>query len=355
MSNYDDNNEEFSPSEQARDAARAELQELANHIHDWWKAQRPPMTHRKLEQRFPGISSSRTLERIKDGNVADSSLKLLADYRGVWDNIQNSQLGGADDPIYPELQPAFEVGEAVHEMLKARHSRERVVIIEGDTGRGKTRSLEILLGQMSTAVLITGDSSWSGSLTGVLRDMARAFGLDRRKERDGGESGDVDIATMPKKRLFDLLVKGINDRSRLGNGVVLLIDEGHRLPQDMAAGLNFLIDLINKCDRLYIVLAAQDTCWSRLKGKSWQEAKQLFFNRTRSRVRLGAPDAHDCWAFLRLRCGLDTKVPTWPKDVGNEIVTCAQTMGGYSFLRRLARHYSGDWGAAKKLARKEAL
>jgi hypothetical protein len=302
------------------DASLSELQELAGKIYDWWDTQSPKISHRKMESRFPDISSTRTLERLKEGEFTKNSVSLLSGYRQTWEMIQNQTTGNVEDPIYENLLPASSVALAVKNMLEAKHSRERVLIVEGDTGRGKTRSLELLNGQMPSAVMVTGDSSWSSSITGVMLDIAKAFG--------------VELDRPSRKRLFDELVKAINDKGRLGNGVVLLVDEGHRLPND-GSGLNLLIDLINKCDRLYLVLAAQNTCWSDLRRKAAQESKQLFYNRAREKVCLTAPDKNESLKFLRQRLG-DKSLAFSDADT-KCLVDAASANGGYAFLRRVAR------------------
>lgn len=308
---------------------RDELVNLAANIGAWQERTSPRLSDESMVRRFPGLGSTKTYRKLRRGDLESLRIEThLPKYRGVWHQLQEAIAAGEREAIYPDLTPALEVGFAVAGLIPQR-GNERLVLVEGATGSGKTRSLDCVAERYAGQVArMEATEAWA-SPTVMLGDMLVALGVYRDTEED--------LKRMPASKGARL--HQVTTELR-GGRRVLLIDEGHHLT---APGLNLLKSILNKTDSV-IVLACIDTLWGKLAAKSWQEAKQLVFNRLFERVRLQAPSREDVLVFLRRRCpvldGAEGK--DWTR-AADRIAGHAGRSGNFAFLRRLAaRVNEGD-------------
>lgn len=299
--------------------ATEELVQLASNIRAYQERTSPRLSDEAMVKRFPGLGSTKTYRRIHKGDTSSLDLdKQLTFYRGVWRQIEETTGADGREEIYPDLTPAFEVQMAAAGLLGQR-GNERIVIVEGPTGAGKSKSLDLLASTYpGQSVRLEATEAWS-SANVMLGDVLIGLGCykdteDDRKRMPAGVGG----------RLREVIAE-LNKARRM-----LLIDEGHHM---VAAGLNLLKSITNQTESL-IVLACIDTLWGKLAAKSWREASQLIFNRLYERVRLAPPSAEDVEMFLERRVA-SLNGGDWKKACG-KLAACAANAGSFAFLRRVA-------------------
>ncbi len=305
------------------------LHELAKQIITWRKAQVPALTEAQMLDRFPALSSIRTLHRFRDLDFRSIDLTKkdwVEAYAGVLAQMEADSVGDNEDPIYADLGPARRAASAVASLLKQKHPRQRVIILEGDTGTGKTSALKVVqtVAQRAKAqvVIVQGNVTWESSLGAMLQDLCEGI---------SGEKLARD-KKYTKRDLWLKLLSACGERK-----VVVLIDEGHRMTGE-GHGFNAIIDLVN-CTNCFFGIAAVGTIWSRMVGQRWQEAKQLTHNRCDATVTMTCPDAADVKRFLERR------VPGLLVDLKSKevlsLTEAARTRGNYAFIRRVSLLLSG--------------
>lgn len=291
-----------------------ELISHAREIRAWQDEQAPRLSDERLVRRFRDLGSTRTYSRLIEGDV--SSLKVekhLPAYRKVVAAVR-ALAGLSDEPIYEDLTPALETGAAVAGVAP-RHDKERLVVIEGPTGSGKTESLKLIVRKYEGNVaLVEANATWR-RMRVALADILRGL---------GGESGEG----AGGKQIADLL-REIIDVLRQQR-MILAIDEGHHLNADC---LNLVKTILNRTDSI-VVVAAIDTIWQKLTAKNWEEAKQLLQNRMYTRVRLDPPTPQDAELFLKRRVGFEPG-GKW-KSALPKVCELARHYGYFAFLRRVA-------------------
>lgn len=277
-----------------------------------WQESRPvPMSDSALVRRYPALGSTKTYKRILSGDLAELRIEDWEEkYRGVLGAIDAESAAAAQAEIYDDLEPARAVRSATLNLIRS-FGNERLVVVQGDTGTGKTTSLRLIEElYKGTAHWVEAHEGWR-SFAAAMGDIAVAVGVADSIEK---------LPASGAARL-DAIIRHIGE-----SRPILLIDEGHH----MTAGvLNATKTLINRT-AARIVVAAQSTIWRKLAAASLQEAKQLILNRMRERVHLGPPTPLDVVLYLERRAGVAVDA----EDVG-EIVATAKGFGSYAFLRRL--------------------
>ena len=290
------------------------LQGLANQIRAWQEAQRPKVSDEAMVRRFPGLGSTKTYRRLREGDFEGLIVENhLAKLNGVWNQIELDRARGAHvEEIYEDLTPALDTGLAIAGAIP-QTGQNRLVVIEGPTGSGKTSALRLAAKRYAGNVAAVEANEGWGSLNAALGDMLIAVGAAHHGDMPAGNAARLNmlVAALQAKRL------------------TLLIDEGHHMT---AATLNVLKTLINQTP-VVVIIAAIDTIWGKLTMRSWEEAKQLLLNRLFERVRLGPPAESDAERFISRRLG-DTLAKGWEKALPT-ICQCAAHGGYWAFLRRL--------------------
>lgn len=288
-------------------------------IRDWQLSRPTKLSDEALVRRYPALGSTKTYKRILAGETGELRVdEWLKNYRGVWQQIE-SECSAANGPesLYDDLEPARAVRAAVQNLIRS-FGVERLVVIQGDTGSGKTSSLSVVedLFRGST-VRLEASEGWR-SFAAAMGDIAVAVGVSD------------EIAKLPVSGAarLDSIVRHLGEGRR-----IILIDEGHHMT---ASVLNAIKTLINRTGALFVV-AAQSTLWRKLQAASLQEAKQLLLNRLRERVFLGGPGWEDVQLYLDRRCGVALR-----KAAAVEIAREAGRYGAYAFLRRLGERLLGE-------------
>jgi Rad3-related DNA helicase len=274
-------------------------------------------------RRYPALGSTKTYRRVTKGDT--SSLILPAQiekYRGVWRQIEEGSGDNGPEEIYTDLTPAFETARAAA-LLIPQHGRERLMLIEGPTGSGKTMSLaNIARRYPSTTVLADASTAWKNPNC-MVGDILIAAGVYTDPAED-------ETSKLPVRYADRLAALKSHFRAKRK---ILLIDEGHHMA---AESLNVLKGLLNDSD-LLIIVACIDTLWRKLASAAWAEASQLVLNRMFERVRLMPPAPEDAEMYLSRRVpALAESGDGWKAALGT-VTAAAKSYGSFAFLRRLAK------------------
>jgi type II secretory pathway predicted ATPase ExeA len=283
----------------------------AQAIRDWQSARPSKLSDEALIRRYPSLGSTKTYKRILGGDTEELRVDEWADkYRGVLAQIDEEEVEASKrEELYDDLENARAVRTAVASVVRSA-GIERLVVIEGDTGSGKSSTLS-LVAALYGGTRLDASVGWR-SFAAAMGDICIALGM----------ADSADKLPVSGAARLDALVRHIGESRRL-----ILIDEGHHMTAD---SLNAIKHLINTTQARFVV-AAQSTLWRKLQAASLQEVKQLLLNRLRSRVYLGGPSSADSTAYLSLRTGLEIG-----SEAATEISRNAARYGNYAFLRRLA-------------------
>lgn len=294
------------------DTAR-QLTFAATAIREWQESRPTRLVDEALVKRFPALGSTKTYKRLLAGDTAELRCDAwLTKYRGVLAQIDAEEAAvTGHDEIYSDLTPTTKVRTAMQNLIRSR-GLERLVIIEGGTGSGKTSALRCVADQWAgSCVRVEATEGWR-SFAAAMGDLAIACGV----------AGDLDKLPISGAARLSKLITHLGDARR-----IILVDEGHHMTSQV---LNALKTLINQTRALFVV-AAQETIWRKLQASSWQEAKQLVLNRMRERVRLGAPTADDVVTYLQHRTSVVVS-----ESVARKIASECGKWGDFASLRRLA-------------------
>lgn len=240
-----------------------ELQAIAQRAQEYQKLR--GITESKLIALFPGLGSDRTFKKLLRGDGSQLDLeRQQANYRAV--GVLIDALGCDEhrrEEYYPDLAGPVLAKRALLEAFK-QDGNTRFVLIEGDTGTGKSAILRLLCEQFGQRIVaVEAKEIWGDAPGHMLGEILRKLGAD-------------DIPSSPTARY---------DRARdmlQGTRACIAIDEGHHLGKRT---LNTLKNLINETPCEVLVLA-MPTLWRRLETRAFEEARQLTGNRLAERVRL---------------------------------------------------------------------
>lgn len=308
----------------ASDARRSELRELGRQISEI-QAQLG-FSDAELLRRYENLGSSRTYGRVSKNDlqgISDARINSwIGRFASVLENLRlelsSAKLGGAEEALLDNLPHAVAVREAITAMLtQPADSIQRVTIIMGGTGSGKTSALRLAQAKLGgVGVIVEARETWS-SKTAALRAIAVAIGATTNTQK---------IPTQAA-----LLLDMITDRLR-DQRTILFIDEGHHMTGQV---LNLLKSIVNET-RAFIVIAAMDTLWEKLSSNSWQESKQITLNRAKSKLKLPAPSSSAIKQFLKARNQL-AAADIQPKQL-KALVQRAESLGNWAFIRRVSEH-----------------
>lgn len=301
----------------------------ARKIRAWQESQRPAISDAAMVRQFPGLGSDKTYRKCRDGELDSLNVESqLAKYRGVWAQIEALAGAAAAEEIYEDLQPALDTGSAVAGLIPQR-GMTRLVVIVGPTGSGKTQSGKLTARKYpGSVVYLEAHEGWQ-SLNCALGDLLLATGAVKSKE---------DLPSGSGERL-GLLVEHLQSGRKL-----VWIDEGHHCT---AAVLNAIKTVLNRTDSL-IVIGCIDTLWRKLAARSWEEVKQLFFNRLFELVKLAPPSREDAIAFFARRVAGLGAGKDWHAAAA-KVAAMSAAAGRFAFLREVARRANEIQGDAADL------
>lgn len=261
-----------------------ELHQLGSKIRDWQKSQLPELSDNKMISRFVGLGSTKTYLRVINGQTAELSIeKQLAAYRAVWQQIQEE----APKPVAEfRLDTLGTVAKARLACLEARSTQgnDRFVLIEGDTGCGKTMALKCIADKYAGTVMVEASAAWKDSPSAFLTDIYIELGGDGNH-------------TLSQPRLLREVIAILKRQRR-----IVCIDEGHEMQVQC---LNTLRTLINKTECTFAV-AAMHTLWERIANKAaYEETRQLVGNRLQRRVKLHRVSSVDAARLIQAITGIE--------------------------------------------------
>ena len=292
----------------------ASLLDVGEKIRHWQLEQIPKLSDADLLKRYLALGSNRTFKRAHTGEGIEGldADDWLAKYQKVWDQIQTETLVRSAEPVYDDLSPTVAIRAAVARLMRET-GQQRLVVIQGDTGSGKTvglRAVAAIYG--GTAYLIESHEGWD-SKTAACRYLAKGLRI---------ASGEAETKPQSTGDWIELIVKALNARGRR----LILLDECQHWSGET---LNILKTLINRTDCVFVV-GAMGTLWDKLTATRSQEAKQLTLNRMLERVILNGPTQDDAIAYLKRRAEVKPS-----KELVNRLLDLAKSRGKFAFLRRV--------------------
>ena len=299
-----------------QEALEAQLATTAREIEGYRNARRPTPSDRSWVKEWPGLGSAKTWAKALAADFEEMSVAAqLPNYRGVLAALQSQRRAYAEEELYSDLGGAQDVALAALRLMH-HHGKDRLILIEGGSGSGKTSSLDLLQGAEGSGVMyrMEADETWK-SLRVVLEAMLSTLGVSELKipPSTGGR--------------MDMLISVLNQKGR----IFLVVDEAHHVTGGI---LNLFKSILNRTPAL-MILSGMKTLLQKLRTAASEEAKQLIHNRLFSRVTLGGPDANGVREFFARR--LHTP-PKWKDSTMDHIAAAAAHAGNWSFLRRIVDH-----------------
>jgi type II secretory pathway predicted ATPase ExeA len=276
---------------------------------------------------YPRLGKDRTYSRIHTGNGIDelNIAEWIHRYRGVWEQIESGSATLEPEPVYDDLAAAQEVRRAWLALMN-QTGLQRLVLIVGDTGTGKSSALRALEQRLVGGChLIEAHEGWS-RLRPALECFAAGLGID---------GGDAAKAPKSASQWLEHIVAHLNKRGRL----VIAIDEVHHVGGEF---LNALKTLINRTSCVFLI-AGMKTLVEKLVAAKRQEARQLFQNRLLRQITLGVPSAADASAYLTRRAHTEVSA-----DVLTRVLRLAASHGNFAFVRRVGAHLAALPAAAPR-------
>lgn len=309
----DNENDRASPDVCASETLAAEVRGLAQKIAAWGASKGYGVA--RLCREFPALGSDRTFRALRDGATDGYNLPArLADLRGAWALIQ--ELGGGEEtePVYDSLGVVSELRRAVLSAMRSFGS-DRVVIVQGQSGVGKSTALRLLSGRYGRRIAVTeACDAWGDRPNALLGAILRSIGYEGV------------LPHGPTARL-----EAVQDRLTISRTCVA-IDEAHHLGPHC---LNTIKTLVNTTPGEF-VLVAIPTLWHKLESQAYMEARQLSTNRLSERVKLQLDQADVC-EYLRLSRPEAFQKPASARRAATIILPSARQSGNMAFVRDVAR------------------
>ena len=302
--------------------ARAEIMALAKRIEEYRTSKK--WTQVRLLREFSGLGSSKVFWACLEGKTDELDLEgnWLTEYRGAIALIEaEAENTAATEDLYDDLLPVSELARVVAPLFRT-DSNDRVVIVQGEPGSGKTTAARMIAKHFASKVMmVEAADAWGDKPAPLLGAILRRFG--------------VQVLPAGASVRLDNCLALMHDNRR-----VLFIDESHHLGPRQ---LNTIKTLINQTT-WGVVLFCIPTLWRKLERGAYEEARQLTTNRLAERVQLACPVERDVQRIIQRR------LPTMPKDVGQiagrMICTSAQTHGGLSFVRDVVKRLADQADSA---------
>jgi len=250
--------------------------------------------------------------------------RQLANYRSVWALIES--LGDEEtrnEELYDDLSPVRHLQRAFLETMRST-GNNRLVVMEGDTGTGKSSARRLLIEKYGQRLLwIEATGVWKDNSSALLSTVLHALGVK-------------DIPLNSTDRLARLIARLTESR------ICLIIDEGHHLGPNC---LNTLKTLINQTPGEFMLLV-MPTLWKRLERDAYEEVRQLVGNRLAERIKLDGLRETDVSKFINRRVA--SVDPATLKQAIRMILDRAARYGNMAFVRdvceRVAEQCEGTAG-----------
>lgn len=264
----------------------------------------------RLCREFPGLGSDRTFRDVRAGklkgyNVDDWTRAYAAAITTIRD-----QRDTKDAPLYDDLNTVFQVHRAVLGAMN-NTGTNRVVIVEGDSGAGKTTAIQIIMKKYGDRIIqVEASTVWNDRPKALIDAILKSLGVS--------EPPSQPVAA------FDAVTHHLSTSRRC-----LVIDEAHHLGPRC---LDTIKSLVNRTRGEFVLLAMQ-TLWTRLGTRAYNESKQLVTNRLAERVCL-TPTLLDISTYLL------HSVPSLTSDNADKaaisILPASIHAGNFAFVRDVA-------------------
>ena len=288
-----------------------ELVETAAKIAAW--GENHGMSRAQLVRSFTDLGSEKSFRDISGGQLEGYNAEnQLTKYRAVYATMAELADRGGEERIFDDLGTVVKLRRAFLGVVKATGSN-RVLIVQGESGIGKTTAVGLLRGKYGTGRISYVEASdvWADSPNAFLGAVLRALG----------------VSELPSGRVQRL--EEVQARLSLSRRC-LVIDEAHHLGPHC---LNTVKTLVNTTPGEFILVAIP-TLWNKLQAHAYQEAKQIATNRLSERVKLTLEEA-DIRTYLAKRfpdaAAADLKV------AAKIVRPNALLAGNYAFVRDVAR------------------
>lgn len=273
--------------------------------------------------------------------AAGSKLDDLAS-EGILERLRAiaAEIGGnvdAADPLYEDMGTAKLVRQAFTR-LRMSNTKAKLVIVEGQTGMGKTSAGEIISAKMralnpaACIFKIEATAAWRGRAAPMMAAMLRALGMP-----DTTRSASVRL---------EKLVDALNQRP-----AVFIVDEIHDGGVDM---LRTLKTLLNR-SHLKLVLLAHPRLFRDLENEAWDDVRQLTGNRLLARIDLGRVTEADTLLMLTKRLPKFDEA----KKAAATLAKAAHGNGNYAVIReviaRMQKQAVPTLASAEQALREELL
>ena len=292
-----------------------ELVETAAKIAAWGEAH--GMSRAQLVRNFTDLGSEKSFRDISAGNLEGYNAEnQLTKYRAVYATMEELANQGGEERIYDDLGTVVKIRRAFLGVVKATGTN-RVLIVQGESGVGKTTAVGLLRGKYGTGRISYVEASdvWADSPNAFLGAILRALG----------------VTELPAGRVQRL--EEVQARLAISRRC-LVIDEAHHLGPHC---LNTVKTLVNTTPGEFILVAIP-TLWNKLQAHAYQEAKQIATNRLSERVKLTLDEA-DIRTYLAKR--FKDAQPAELKVAAKIIRPSALLSGNYAFVRDVCRALAG--------------
>lgn len=301
-----------------REALEAQLTAAAHQIEGYRKARHPSPSDRSWVREWPGLGSAKTWSKILKGDLDEISIEAkLPDYRGVLAALAAQRKNYAAEELYDDLAGAQAVTLAALRLMH-HHGKDRLIMIQGGSGSGKTSALDLLARSEGSGsmVRIEANDTWKSERV-AMHDILRALGESEDTIKILGTTGDR----------LEMILTILHRRGR----ITLAVDEAHHCTGRV---LNLFKTLLNRTEVL-LIMAGMATLLQKLRAAASEESKQLIHNRLFCSVHMSGPDESGAAEFLKRRL----QVPGhWKKTTLQKIAEVSRHCGHWSFLRRIVDH-----------------
>jgi DNA transposition AAA+ family ATPase len=308
--------------------SQQELVRIAQAIAEFQK--RRKFADAEMCRKFPDLGHSKTFHACQSGKLDGYDVEAqLARYRAVLAVIESMDNAAEEmEELYDDLSAVLNLKRALLETFRDTGSA-RVIVVEGDSGTGKSKALELMRERYGSRLLLVEVSdAWADSVMALLGEILRGFGV---QELPAGRS----------ERLEATIERLCATRR------CVAFDEAHHLGPHT---LNTVKTLVNRTPGEFVLLALP-TLWRRLERNAYEEARQLTTNRLAERIKLKLTK-HDIGKILTRRApGIEGDL----KQVVALIEARAPLFGNLAFVRDVSKRLATMGGDGEKLTIEDAI
>lgn len=289
-----------------QDKLRCDTMELAMRISRY--AVRRGWSKARLVRELPALGSERTFRDMLAGRIENyDAAAQLASLTAVWCEVEGASGEGAEEPVYDDLTPVAAIATACLGAMRT-WGINRVVIVLGEPGAGKTTSMRYLGERYGERlVMVEASDVWADKPSALLGAIAEQLG-----------EIEPPVSAVERLRLVQ--------RKLAVTRRAVVVDEAHHLGPRC---LNTIKTLVNTTPGEFVLLAIP-SLWAKLNRTAYVEAKQLSTNRLHELVQLELEE-RDVAAFMMHR--LAEMSGAVAKKAAKLVRPTAMAAGNYSFLR----------------------